>query len=332
MKRRRRIRNIIIIISIFVLVVAGIIVYLSGRKDLHFTTGIADDELFKVGDQVCTKGEMNIYLADAKALYLGIFEEAAFKKQLGDMSFEEFVKNQVKNRIAAYKCVNIFANEKKISLSKEEKELAKSSAKKYIDNLSKEDIKALEIDEKTVEKVCEDYLLYKKVFDVYTAEANTQISVDEARVIRIQYIYVPLESGVALINQYKSEINEDTNFLAFASKINPNGICASKISRGDMEENFEKAAFELYSGQISDVVETSKGYYIIKCISDYEKNDTEVNKQLIIQKRKEEMFKEKYNSFIEALPTEFNNKLWSKTDINKLPNISNTIDKILSGN
>ena len=42
--------------------------------------------------------------------------------------------------------------------------------------------------------------------------------------------------------------------------------------RGELDENFENAAYNLKSGEVSDIVESDGRYYIIKCNSDNDKS------------------------------------------------------------
>ena len=53
-----------------------------------------------------------------------------------------------------------------------------------------------------------------------------------------------------------------------------------------MDSAFEKAAFDLATGEMSKVVEAEGRYYIIRCTSDNDKAKTEVNKSAILEKRK----------------------------------------------
>ncbi|MBR6696772.1 MAG: peptidylprolyl isomerase [Lachnospiraceae bacterium] len=329
MKKKKYVKIAIIASICVIAILVGVIVYFVNNDKYYFTTGIGKNEVFKVNGEVCTIAEMNIYLADMKTQYTKLFSDEVFTKQIGEISFEDYIKDQTKQRIANYKCVKLFAAEKKISLNKDELAKVEEKAKEYMDSLSDADKKTMKIGIEDVKNAFEDYMLYEKVFDIYTAEVNSEVSVDEARVIRIQYIFIPATKGLDFANECQASIDEDTNFANLAKELNEGGQYECKLSRGDMEEVFEKAAFDLHTGEISDVVTAKKGYYIIKCISDYEKNDTEINKQVVIEKRKEAMFRDKYDSFVKGLPTEFNNKLWQTLDINTLPNVSKTIDEIL---
>ena len=75
-----------------------------------------------------------------------------------------------------------------------------------------------------------------------------------------------------------------------------------------MEEN----AFNLSNGQISEVIETEDGYVILKCISTFDKAETDANKLKIVEEKRKEVFGEQYNAFVEPLTRHLNQKLWAE--------------------
>ena len=57
------------------------------------------------------------------------------------------------------------------------------------------------------------------------------------------------------------------------------------------------------------------GYYLLKCISTYDKEQTDANKEIIIQQRKNEAFGKEYDAFVEALNKKINEKLWQGIEL-----------------
>ena len=89
-----------------------------------------------------------------------------------------------------------------------------------------------------------------------------------------------------------------------------------------MVEAFENAAFSLKEEQISKLIATDTGYYIIKCIEDYMIEETQLNKEAIIANEKDKAFKDVYEPFLETLTSEFNDKVWDEITFKKTKNVT----------
>ena len=57
-------------------------------------------------------------------------------------------------------------------------------------------------------------------------------------------------------------------------------------------------------------MESSRGYEIIKCISTFNREETDRNKLKIVEKRKDEVFGQEYDSFVNSLAKNLNEPLW----------------------
>ena len=63
------------------------------------------------------------------------------------------------------------------------------------------------------------------------------------------------------------------------------------------------------------MVETSEGYEIIKCISTFNREETDRNKQKIVEKRRDEVFGQEYDAFVDSLARNLNESLWESISL-----------------
>ena len=157
-----------------------------------------------------------------------------------------------------------------------------------------------------------EFAIAKKLYSDITSEMDIEVSADEARVIDIQYIVSDSEEE---INKAYNLVNSGSSFFAVAKECNADGEYEYELKRGEMDSTFEKAAFDLATGEMSKVVKAEGRYYIIRCTSDNDKAKTEVNKTAILEKRKLEKFNADFEKYEAGLYMEFNNNAWKKLSI-----------------
>ena len=103
----------------------------------------------------------------------------------------------------------------------------------------------------------------------------------------------------------------ETDFEQLIAKYSEDNKGTYSFGKGDMEENFEEAAFNLGTGEVSDIVETKYGYHIIKCITTFDRAETDANKVKIVEERKKEVFGQEYDTFVKSLTRNLNEELWN---------------------
>lgn len=323
MRITRRIK-IAAITTAFALLLAGCS---CAGKNLYFSTGLSKNEVFKIKGSVCKISEAMLLLTTEKNLYENSYGSDIWTKDIAGVTFEEYVKDNVKSELAEMKTMSLLAKDKKIKLSEEEQQNVKEIAEKYYNALSETEIEYMKVKKDTVEEVYNQYYLAQKVYKELTQDVNPEISDAEAKVIKIQSIYAKTyvldneNKRVEYTEQEKAKVKSDMTDLLTAinnggdfSVIAANNTDASQVEyqfgKGEMIAEFEKAAYDLTAGQVSGIIDTPDGYYIIKGISDYMEAETQTHKQEMIQKAKDEAFLEIYNPFIENLSSEFNDELW----------------------
>ena len=142
-----------------------------------------------------------------------------------------------------------------------------------------------------------------------------------------------INSNVALNNQISSKIEEHNAMvqekveegIAFDELVddyNEDSQSIYSFGKGDMEEAFETAAYNLDTDEVSGVVETQYGYHIIKCLSTFDEMETNANKQKILTQRKNEAFNEAYQEYVLGLSKYINEESFEDISLLKEENVT----------
>lgn len=310
------------------------LVFLSGcgKKTIILTGGFDEGEIFRINTISANETEMKIYLANMANSYEKVFGEEIWNTTVGDRTIDECFKDSVLAKVSRIKVLNLMAEEEKISLSNDEKKSLRKAAKAYIKTLSKEEKELLSADEDTVYRMYYEYALAEKVYNTITGEVNMEISDDDARSITVMQICIKTyhedshgriadysKSGKSEALERAKELREKavtgSDFEALCAMFNEEQESTHTYMRGEMPESYETVAFGLEQGEISDVITTEDGYYIVKCISPYERKATEDNKKAIINAAKNKAFEDKYEEFLSTLTGMLNEKAWGEMKI-----------------
>lgn len=294
---------------------------------------LADTEVFRIGDNICTLPEVKVYLTTAQKQYENILGVDMWERDFGGITLESYLKENILGQIAQIKSMTLLAEEYKITLNEEEEKKVKEAAKTYFLSLNEKEKEYLGIDEETIATLYREYALANKVYEEITKNVDTEVSDDEARKITVQQIFFGFEEEEPRkqkSEQYKKaaealkELREtDSDFREVAEKYNQDENMEYTFGKGEKEESVEIAAFNLEIGQMSDVIETSTGYVIMKCISNFDREETDANKAVIVEKRKTEAFDAVYDEFVGRQASQFNDELWEEITFSNDVEITN---------
>ncbi len=305
------------------------------RGNVIFTSGFGKDELFRIGNTSCTKAEYMIYLTNMQNHYENVFGEEIWDVTFEGIRFEENMKENVLAKIAQMKSVYLLALEKGITLSDKEKEQLEKAATEYFDSLSETERELLQTDRETILRLYTEYTLANKVYQQITEEVNPEISDDEARTITVEQIVLKTNTTDSHGNtiEYTDRMKEETqkkideirelatngenDFSVLVGKYNEEESGTISFQRDEVEPAIGDVAFLLDKDEISPVIETPEGYYLLKCISTFDREQTEENKLVLIEERKNEAFGKEYEAFVETLAKKLNEEVWEEIQLRK---------------
>lgn len=279
------------------------------NTEIVFTTGLSGEQLFKIGKSVCTLPEAMIYVMDYQRQYEGVYGVEMWEHDFGGITFENYVKDTIVDQLASMKAITLLAGDYEVSLSNDEEEKVSQAAEDYYGALTEEQIEYMDLELKDVESLYRDHALSGKVYEEITKDVNTEVSDDEARIITVQQIRL---DSAETAQSVKEQLDEGRDFAAVASSYSLDSQVTYTFGRGEHDAAYEEAAFALENDQVSDVIDTEEGYYILKCVNNFDQEATEDNKVTMVEKRRDELFESVYEKLVADTPSQFNSRLWEK--------------------
>ena len=298
-----------------------------GTLDVVLTTGFHRNEVFRLADASCSLAEARVYLATEQNLYESVYGEEIWNAAGDGTDLEERLKENVLGKLSQVKAMTLLAKRRGIALEAEEEALVRETAAAYLESLGGEERQILGVTPELAEGMYRDYALADKVYQEIIGDINPEISDDEARTITVQHILIRTVTHNAdgtvtpFSEEEKERCREEAQrvrreavsgeaFESLIEKYSDAGESTLSFGKGEMEAAFEEAAFNLGTDEISGVVETAEGYEIIKCISTFNREETDRNKEKIAEQRRDEVFGEEYDAFVDSLPRNLNEPLW----------------------
>lgn len=330
-------------IAIIVSVVAGVAILSTGvffgvkhffgenAPKIVLTEGFNENEIFRINTLGCELSEAKVYMRTSEDKYSRIFGNEIWSKDIGGTTLEDELKSTTLARLAQIKAMNLLAISRGVTLTSDEEELTEKAAEKYFGSLSDECKSELGIDKDLITQMYKEYAIANKVYIDVTRDINPEISDDEARTISVKQILLKTysldgngekrefsdtekQSVYQRAEQILSKAQSGEDFDALVEQYNEDTQSLYTFGKGTMPESFEEAAFNLDTDEVSGIVETEYGYHIIKCVSTFDREETDNNKTRILKQRKKEAFNQVYDEFVKTLHSNLNNELWDKVE------------------
>lgn len=273
-----------------------------------------DTNVMAVGDEEVTLNELLFYIYQIKSAYDGNLTTDVWNFQWdGGQTIESYAKDEILEEITQIKVICQQAKKENCELTEEESNEAKVKADDYVDALP-EEAAEYHLTKSLVEKIYQEHALAKKMYDVVAGTVDTNISDEEAKQVSIGYILVRT-SGVDKngneVNLNKEQIKsakkravaiqkqakEQEDFVAFAQGNSDDETVEMTFSHNNGPEAFLDIAFSMEQNEISDVIETEEGFYILCCLAPYDEAKTTEYKENVILYREKEAFSKAYQTW-----------------------------------
>ncbi|MCR4895958.1 MAG: peptidylprolyl isomerase [Lachnospiraceae bacterium] len=295
------------------------------------TSGFGEEDVFTVGDRVCTLPEFMVYLVNIRNQYEEVYGEEIWDASLDGVTLEENVREIVLARIAQVKTMALMAQSYEVTLTDKEMKQVREAAQEYYESLSPREVELLGVTEELLENMYAEYALENKVYMEMISDINPEISDDEARFVKLQYIYFTtvFRDAGGNVNSYDDQKKQEiyrqamqvrsmamdgNDFGQLASTYSDDDNYSISVGNGSLDPVLDEAAFSMETDEISSVLETENGYYILRCVSTLDREETDANKLAIVEQRRQEAFESEYDTFVEGVIRNLNTPLWESVE------------------
>ena len=226
------------------------------------------------------------------------------------VTFKEQIMEGLKNMLIAEQHMADY----EVEVTEEEKTAITEAAAQFLADNEDEAMKAMGADQEAVERVLTLYTIQNKMRDAIIADADTEVSDEEAAQKAVSFAYFSTagetdEEGnkTELTEEEKAEVKKQAEeviaavqggeTLEDAVKAVDEEMNVSDTTYGKddttLNEGIREAADKLKEGEIAaEPVEATSGYYVVQLTSEFDKEATEEKKEEIISKRESDLYAE----------------------------------------
>lgn len=245
------------------------------------------------------------------------------------VTFKEQIMEGLKNMLLAEQHMADY----EVEVTEEEKTAITEAAAQFLADNEDEAMKAMGADQEAVERVLTLYTIQNKMRDAIIADADTEVSDEEAAQKAVSFAYFSTagetdEEGnkTELTEEEKAEVKKQAEeviaavqggeTLEDAVKAVDEEMNVSDTTYGKddttLNEGIREAADKLKEGEIAaEPVEATSGYYVVQLTSEFDKEATEEKKEEIISKRESDLYAEVMEGW-EPESFEINHEVWDK--------------------
>lgn len=303
-----------------------------GERRIYFASKTSSHEVFKIGDLACPQEEAKVYLANYKNLYGNVYGTSLWNEAYDTKAMEGSIKDAVIDHLTKVYVLNVYAQQKEITLSDSEKEKTEKAAKAYYDSLNKAERKYTGASKKEIREMYEHYALAEKVYLQLMDSVDSNVSEDEARVMEANVLFV---TDDALASEIAVKLKNGATFERIASSYNEGDSIRTVFGRNTYAKEVDDVVFQLENGEVSEKIKTKGGYYFFECINKYNEELSEENKTKIVEQRQKQAMDDVISTVEKECYSHFNQKRWEKISVSSSADVTTntfftTLDSFIS--
>ncbi len=247
-------------------------------------------------------------------LYRSYFGDDVWEQDLyGDGStMQEEVKDSVMESLHDMYTLQDHMDEYGVEITEEEQQEIEAVAAAFMESNPEDTLEEMGATEDIVAEVLTLYTIESKMYDAIIADADTEVSDEEANMRGYTYVRVSTsgyydsdynyvsytDDEIAQMNtafeaMAESAAEEPLDFESIAEAVGYTATTASYAADDEsLDESVKDALDALSEGEVSEVIDTGSYLYIVRLDSETDEEATEENRQNIIEERESDYYEE----------------------------------------
>lgn len=276
-------------------------------KTVYFDTPSGRNTVFKIGDMKCSKKEALLYLLNEKNIYGSVDGVNLWSEDFNTDTITGSIKDLTIEHLTRVYVLNLYAKDQEIVLSESEEKACADAAKEYYDSMNSAERSFTGAKKKDVEQAYKNYALAAKVYQQLMNSVDEEVSEDEARVMEAFVLFV---SDEAKAKEIQGMIDYGYTFERLAATYTELDTYQVTFARGEYSDAVDEVVFNLDTDEVSHAISADNGYYFFQCLDKYNEELSESNKQVIIDKRRQQVLDDIVNDLEVKNFSDMNTELW----------------------
>ena len=295
-------------------------IVLTACSEVKLKTAAVKDAFIQIEDASCSRAEAVFMLMEEKAVYEeGQNPSDFWEREIGSENMNDYVKDVVVDKLTRYTSAEVLSDRMGVYPSDEAKNKAGEDAVTAwtkisgLYNVDEYEITAADVNDLYLKKAT-----YDAVYNKITTDAAANITEDSTRVMLADYVVIPTSAGEETATQIYQSIKEGTAFADACAAAGYQMLAEQQIKRGELNTTVDNIAFALNDGEMSEVIISKEGYYIIHCIDDKLLLESAANYNEVLTNAKENAFRDSYYEFSKESKMSFDSGYWKKIKISEI--------------
>ncbi len=289
-----------------------------------------------VGEKEVTLGEANFLLryqqSQVESYYESMLGNGIYEMDLyGDgTTFGEGLKRDIMTQMQEYYILEEKAADYNVTITEAEKTAITEAAAAFIAANSDETLAQMNAEQANVEKILTFMTLRTKMVAAIYAEADVNVTDEEAAQRGFSYITVNKGTGENALSDEEIKENKDKLAAVAASVSGGNtmegaavgqGLTAYTGSYGKGTTSFDEAVIEaldaLEEGEVSEVIETESTLYLVQVTADLDEEATASRKENLIATAQTEYYDGLMETWTEEAPLKVVDEVWEQVKFDR---------------